>query len=83
MTVTRGAAVRVRAVGVVPFLRALKPGQRPGALKPGLPGTQPDLAERVRGKRIVTIEGNAGNRCRRMVRDAKFIVGYGRPAYGK
>jgi hypothetical protein len=41
------------------------------------------VVERVSGKRIVTIEGNASNRCRRMVRDAKFIVGYGRPAYRK
>lgn len=41
------------------------------------------VVEQVKGKRIVTIEGNTtGDRCRRMVRDAKFIVGYGRPAYG-
>jgi hypothetical protein len=40
------------------------------------------VVERVSGKRIVTIEGNTtGNSCRRMVRDARFIVGYGRPAY--
>jgi hypothetical protein len=40
------------------------------------------LVERVNGKKIVTIEGNTtGDRCRRVVRDAKFIVGYGRPAY--
>jgi len=42
------------------------------------------VVERVSGKRIVTIEGNTtGDSCRRMVRDAKYIVGYGRPAYGK
>jgi hypothetical protein len=42
------------------------------------------VVEKVKGKRIVTIEGNTtGDRCRRMVRDAKFIVGYGRPAYGR
>lgn len=41
------------------------------------------VVERVSGKRIVTIEGNTtGNSCRRMVRDARFIVGYGRPTYG-
>jgi hypothetical protein len=40
------------------------------------------VVEQVKGKRIVTIEGNTtGDRCRRMVRDAKFIAGYGRPAY--
>ena len=42
------------------------------------------VVEKVKGKKIVTIEGNTrGNRCRRMVRDAKYIVGYGRPFYGK
>jgi len=42
------------------------------------------VVEKVSGKRIVTIEGNTtGDSCRRQVRDAKYIVGYGRPAYGK
>lgn len=41
------------------------------------------VVERVKGKRIITIEGNTSNRCKRMVRNSKYIVGYGRPAYGK
>ena len=42
------------------------------------------IVEKVQGKKIVTIEGNTtGNKCKRVVRDAKFIVGYGRPAYGQ
>jgi hypothetical protein len=42
------------------------------------------LVERVSGKKFVTIEGNTtGDSCRRQVRDAKFVVGYGRPTYGK
>ncbi len=28
-----------------------------------------------------TIEGNIGNQCKRVSRDSKYIVGYGRPAY--
>lgn len=42
------------------------------------------VVEKVEGKKIITIEGNTtGNKCRRVVRDAKFIAGYGRPAYGQ
>lgn len=42
------------------------------------------IVEQVRGKKIITIEGNTtGDKCRRMVRDGKYIVGYGRPLYGK
>jgi hypothetical protein len=42
------------------------------------------VVERVMGKKIVTIEGNTtGDRCRRVVRDSKFVVGYGRPAYAR
>jgi CHAP domain len=42
------------------------------------------LVEQVKGKKIITIEGNTtGDRCRRVVRNARFIVGYGRPAYGR
>jgi len=42
------------------------------------------VVERVQGKNIITIEGNTtGDRCRRVVRDATYIVGYGRPAYGQ
>lgn len=40
------------------------------------------LVERVDGREIITIEGNTGNRCKRMVRDSTYIAGYGRPAYG-
>lgn len=45
------------------------------------------LVERVSGGTIYTIEGNTsggpnGDSCRRKERDATYIVGYGRPAYG-
>lgn len=42
------------------------------------------VVERVKGKNIITIEGNTtGDSCRRMVRDARYIAGYGRPVYRK
>jgi len=34
------------------------------------------------GGRVQTIEANTGDGCRRRVRDASVIAGYGRPAYG-
>ncbi|MFD0685539.1 peptidoglycan-binding protein [Actinomadura fibrosa] len=34
------------------------------------------------GARVQTIEANTGDACRRRVRDASVIAGYGRPAYG-
>jgi len=40
------------------------------------------VVERVQGGNIITIEGNASNTCARMVRNSKYIVGFGRPAYG-
>jgi hypothetical protein len=39
------------------------------------------VVERVRGGVIYTIEGNKADRCVRVARDGKYIVGYGRPAY--
>lgn len=39
------------------------------------------VVERVDGGEIVTIEGNIGDRCKRVVRDSRYIAGYGRPAY--
>lgn len=39
------------------------------------------LVERVSGGDIYTIEGNSGDVCRRVVRDDRYIAGYGRPAY--
>jgi hypothetical protein len=41
------------------------------------------IVEKVKGKKIVTIEGNSSDQCARRVRDSKYIVGYGRPIYGK
>jgi hypothetical protein len=40
------------------------------------------VVEKVRGGTIITIEGNASNKCRRIPRDHRYIVGYGRPRYG-
>jgi hypothetical protein len=37
--------------------------------------------EKVSGGLIYTIEANTGDVCRRKVRDGKYVVGYGRPAY--
>lgn len=39
------------------------------------------VVERVAGGIIYTIEGNSGDVCRRVARDGKYIVGYGRPKY--
>lgn len=39
------------------------------------------IVERVESGKIHTIEGNYQNICQRVVRDSKYIAGYGRPAY--
>lgn len=41
------------------------------------------VVESVSGSRITTIEGNMNDVCKRVVRDATYIVGYGMPAYSK
>lgn len=40
------------------------------------------IEKRLGGGRVQTIEGNTGDACRRRVRDAGAIAGFGRPAYG-
>lgn len=39
------------------------------------------IVERVSGGIVYTIEGNSADVCRRVARDSKYIVGYGRPKY--
>jgi hypothetical protein len=39
------------------------------------------IVEKVSGGIYYTIEGNKGDRCVRVARDGKYIVGYGRPKY--
>lgn len=39
------------------------------------------IVEKVSGGKIYTIEGNKANKCVRVVRDSKFIVGYGLPKF--
>lgn len=41
------------------------------------------LVEKVVGGTVYTIEGNISDHCMRKARDATYIVGYGRPAYGQ
>lgn len=39
------------------------------------------IVEKVSGSIVYTIEGNSGDVCRRVARDSRYIVGYGRPAF--
>lgn len=39
------------------------------------------IVEKVSGSKIYTIEGNKGDKCVRVVRDSKYIVGYGLPKF--
>ncbi len=41
------------------------------------------LVTKVKGPYVYTIEGNTSNSCKRRVRTASVIVGYGRPAYAE